>query len=101
MSDDELKDAEKVDYENRMRISKMKQSPGIVDAIKNIDFAQRINDYRVFPRLMLLGVSYVVYHSLEKFWQLDSPTTEQTAVVGIVVGIIPAVIAFYQNSGKK
>ncbi len=67
----------------------------------DFDFAEVLNRYRVIPRVMLFGCAYLVIHSIDKFWALDVPTTEHTAVTGLVIGIIPAVLAFYQNSGKK
>ena len=60
------------------------------------------NRWRVVPRIALALFIYLVWHVSEWFMMLEAPTTEQSAFVALVVGVLPAVFHFYMaSSGIK
>lgn len=63
--------------------------------------AQHIDEWRIFPRIFML--IYYFYLGKVLFWQITLPeiSTQQAAVLSILVGITPAMLAFYVSTGTK
>lgn len=63
--------------------------------------AETLNDYRVVPRLMVVLFGVLVWIVADWFMGLKDPNTQQAAFVSTMMGTLPAVFAFYVNSGKR
>lgn len=81
--------------------------------------AEMVDAWRVVPRLLVAGYSYLIYIVVKWYMTLepkmiegcvsnvvkdciyDAPTTQHAALVTTLVGISAAVFALYTNSGKK
>ena len=61
-------------------------------------YSQFIHDYRVFPRLVLLGYSVLLYDVVGWFKGLADPTTQQTALITAIVGLSAAIFGFYTTT---
>jgi len=60
-----------------------------------------LNKYRVVPRILILGYSWLLYEVSFWFMALALPTSTQAAFVSTVVGISAAVFGLYTSSGPK
>lgn len=60
---------------------------------------EKINAWRIIPRLMVLGFAYVVWDVGNWFMALEDPTNSQAGFSATVYGAIPFVINFYCNTG--
>lgn len=69
--------------------------------MKALELAMLLDAFRVVPRLVLIGYSYLVYYVVNWFMNLENPVTQQAALVTTVVGASAAVIGLYNNSGTK
>jgi hypothetical protein len=61
---------------------------------------ERLNAWRVVPRLMVIGFALVVWDVGQWFMTLPEPTMIQSAFASTVYGAIPFVINFYCGNGK-
>jgi len=61
---------------------------------------EQINLYRVVPRLLVLGYSWLMYEVAFWFMSLQGPTPEQAAFVSMMVGVSAAIFGLYTNSGR-
>lgn len=68
---------------------------------KALAWAELIDAFRVVPRLILIGYSILVWVVVEWYMGIEVPTSQHSALVIAVVGIIAPVAAFYQGSGRK
>ncbi len=57
-----------------------------------------INNYRVVPRLLVGGYSYLLYDVSHWFMSLTAPTSTQATFVSVLVGASAAVFGLYTNS---
>ena len=64
-------------------------------------FHQTLNNYRVVPRLLVLGYAWLMYDVSYWFMVLQDPTGTQAAFVSTLVGVSAAVFGLYTNSGIK
>ena len=60
-----------------------------------------LNKYRVIPRFLVVGYSYLLYEVSYWFMGLVDPTGTQAAFVSTMVGISAAIFGLYTNSGPK
>jgi hypothetical protein len=60
-----------------------------------------LTDLRLIPRLMVLGYGWMMYEVTMWFMDLDSPATQQAALVTTVFGASAAIFGLYTNSGDK
>lgn len=60
----------------------------------------KINQYRVIPRMMALVVTYMGLHASHWYFTLDAPTTEQTAFIGTVLTLCIGFYKFYMETGS-
>lgn len=61
--------------------------------------AKAIDMWRVFPRGFLLWYAWLVTKMCFWFWGLISPTSEQTVVIGAIIGMaVPLLNWYMQNS---
>jgi len=61
---------------------------------------EQINLYRVVPRLLVLGYSWLMYEVAFWFMSLPNPMPEQAAFVSTMVGVSAAIFGLYANSGR-
>ena len=45
-----------------------------------------LDDYKVFPRLMMLVVTILTYQSVHWYMALDNPTIQQSGLVSVCMG---------------
>lgn len=64
------------------------------------NLADRINQWRIVPRLMVLLYGIVFYQSIDWFMSLQTPTGPQSAFIASIVGAGAAFFGFYVNSGN-
>ena len=64
-------------------------------------WAQQFNEFRVIPRLLILGYSWLLYEVSFWFMALIAPTNTQAAFVSTLVGASAAIFGLYANSGNK
>jgi hypothetical protein len=66
-------------------------------------YAQFLHDFRIVPRSLVVGYSYLVWDVIHWFMALENPTTQQAMLITTVVGISAAVFGLYTNttSGVK
>ena len=57
-----------------------------------------LHEYRVFPRVILLGYSGLLYYVTEWFMSLPDPTTQQTVLMTTIAGLSAAVFGFYTTT---
>ena len=58
-----------------------------------------IDDYKIFPRIMMLVVTILTYQATHWFMSLPDPTNSQSAFVSVIVGAGAAWFGLYV--GKK
>jgi len=66
-----------------------------------MDVMEVIDAGRVFPRMFLALTGYLIWDVVQWFQALGTPNTQQASLLVTIVGIIPAVLGFYMNSGKN
>lgn len=66
----------------------------------SMSIAEALDYFRVVPRIILVAYSYITYQSITWFMKLESPTTEQSALIVTILGVAGAIIGLYQKSGK-
>lgn len=86
----------------------------------HMSFAEWFDAWRIIPRLIVAGYSYLLWHMYLWYSKLEptmidgcnveilkeacisqAPTTQHMALVTAAVGVAAAVFALYANSGKK
>lgn len=63
--------------------------------------AERIDRWRVFPRLLITLYGFAFVRATEWFMTLEEPTNAQSAFVSVIVGAGAAWFGLYVGSGKK
>jgi hypothetical protein len=59
-----------------------------------------INNFRIIPRLILLGYWHLIWHLVSWYEALGATaTTQQTSFVSVILGTFPLVLNFYLTSG--
>lgn len=66
-----------------------------------MDFLEVVDAGRIFPRMFMILLGILIWDCVQWFQDLKEPNTQQSAFIGLITGIIPAVFAFYVNTGKK
>lgn len=66
-----------------------------------VDLARAFDAWRPFPRLFLIAYMYLLYSSFDWFMSLPDPTTQQSGLISIIVGVGAAWFGLYVNSGRK
>lgn len=62
---------------------------------------QKIDNYRVVPRMLVVGYSWLMVEVTYWFMSLDDPTNPQSMFVSTMVGASAAIFGLYTNSGSK
>ena len=63
--------------------------------------ADKINQWRIAPRLMVLLYGIVFYQTIHWFMALPEPNGPQSAFIASIIGAGAAFFGFYVNSGAK
>ncbi len=66
----------------------------------SLAWSDRINLYRVFPRIFSIFYLLITYEVTAWFMMLESPSNAQAGMVSIVVGAAAAFFRFYVDSGN-
>ena len=62
--------------------------------------AQKILEWKLIPRLMMLMMSISAWRVVEWFMTLPDPTTQQSALVSVVTGAMTGAFAVWLGSEK-
>lgn len=60
-----------------------------------------IDDYKVFPRIMMAVVTILTYQSVHWFMSLDSPTLEQAGLVSVCMGALTGSFGIWMNGERS
>jgi len=64
-------------------------------------FYKTLNNYRIVPRILVAGYSYLMYEVSNWFMLLVDPTGTQATFVSVLVGASAAVFGLYTMSGTN
>jgi len=85
----------------------------------HLALAELVDSWRIIPRILLAGYSYLLYKTIVWYMALEpymlegcksdkvtdciihAPTTQHAALVTAVVGIAAAIFGLYSSSGRK
>lgn len=56
-----------------------------------------IDDYKIFPRLMMFIVTLLTYQSVHWFMALESPSNAQAGLVSVCMGALTGSFAVWMN----
>ena len=62
---------------------------------------QELDDWRVVPRLLIIGMLVMTYRVVEWFMALPEPTLEQAGLVSVMTGALTGAFGLFLGSGKK
>ena len=60
-----------------------------------------IDDYKVFPRLMMLVVTVLTYQTVHWFMTLPDPSVAQSGLVSICMGALTGCFGIWMNKEAK
>jgi hypothetical protein len=60
-----------------------------------------IDDYKIFPRLMMLVVTILTYQSVHWYMSLPDPTTGQAGLVSVCMGALTGCFGIWMNKEAK
>ena len=63
--------------------------------------AQKILEWKLIPRLMMLMMSISAWRVVEWFMTLQDPTSQQAALVSVVTGAMTGAFAVWLNTEKS
>ena len=59
-----------------------------------------IDNYKIFPRLMMLAVTVLTYQSVHWYMALPDPSFEQSGLVSVCMGALTGCFGIWCNSEK-
>lgn len=62
---------------------------------------QELDDWRVVPRLLMIGMLVMTYRVVDWFMSLPEPTLEQAGLVSVMTGALTGAFGLFLGSGKK
>ena len=62
---------------------------------------ERLDDWRIVPRLLILSYMIVFYQTCNWFMKLPDPNNAQAGFVSVVVGAGAAWLVLYVNKGRS
>jgi hypothetical protein len=69
--------------------------------LQNIMPATVIDEYKVFPRIMMAVVTLLTYQSVHWYMSLPDPSLEQSGLVSICMGALTGCFAVWMNKEAK
>ena len=60
-----------------------------------------IDDYKIFPRIMMAAVTVLTYQSVHWFMQIEAPTLEQAGLVSVCMGALTGCFGIWCNGEKS
>lgn len=60
-----------------------------------------IDEYKVFPRLMMLVVTILTYQSVHWYMGLEAPTNGQAGLVSVCMGALTGCFGIWMNKEAK
>ena len=60
-----------------------------------------IDDYKIFPRIMMLVVTILTYQSVHWYMALDNPTIQQSGLVSVCMGALTGCFGIWMNGERK
>ena len=62
---------------------------------------ETFDQWRVIPRLLMIMMLISTYRVVEWYMALSDPTTQQTALVSIMTGMLSGSFGLFLGSGRK
>lgn len=66
-----------------------------------MSFSERFDKYKILPRLMMLVFTFMSFRVVEWFMGLPDPTTQQSALVSVVMGAATGAFAIWMGGEAK
>lgn len=63
--------------------------------------SKELDDWRVVPRLLIIGMLIMTYRVVEWFMTIPEPTLEQAGLVSVMTGALTGSFGLFLGSGKK
>ena len=60
-----------------------------------------IDDYKIFPRIMMLVVTILTYQSVHWYMSLPDPTNGQAGLVSVCMGALTGCFGIWMNKEEK
>jgi hypothetical protein len=60
-----------------------------------------IDNFKIFPRLMMLVVTILTYQSVHWYMGLADPTIQQSGLVSVCMGALTGCFGIWMNGEKK
>ena len=60
-----------------------------------------IDEYKIFPRLMMLVVTILTYQSVHWYMSLSDPSVQQSGLVSICMGALTGCFGIWMNKEAK
>ena len=60
-----------------------------------------IDDYKIFPRLMMFVVTLLTYQSVHWYMNLPDPTIQQSGLVSVCMGALTGCFGIWMNKEAK
>tara|TARA_R100000458_G_C8060788_1_gene103817 strand:- start:34 stop:273 length:240 start_codon:yes stop_codon:yes gene_type:complete len=71
-------------------------------ALCEVTMAQTfIDNFKIFPRLMMLVVTILTYQSVHWYMGLADPTIQQSGLVSVCMGALTGCFGIWMNGEKK
>ena len=71
-------------------------------ALCEVTMAQTfLDNYKIFPRLMMLVVTILTYQSVHWYMALPDPTIQQSGLVSVCAGMLTGCYAIWMGGEKK
>ena len=66
-----------------------------------LDIADLVDEWRLFPRIFLIGYGSLSIQACHWYMSLDDPTAQQTAFVTLLSTVFAPLCSWYMTSGKS
>ena len=60
-----------------------------------------IDDFKIFPRIMMLVVTILTYQSVHWYMSLPDPTIQQSGLVSVCMGALTGCFGIWMNKEAK
>jgi hypothetical protein len=62
---------------------------------------EQLDDWRIAPRILILGMTFMTYRVVEWFMTLPDPSPEQAALVSVMTGALTGAFGLFLGRSEK
>ena len=62
---------------------------------------EQLDDWRIAPRILIVGMTFMTYRVVEWFMTLPDPSTEQAALVSVMTGALTGAFGLFLGRSEK